>query len=63
MTDRQTLSILLTARQYEMWEFKKNYKEKCGFFPSNAEIAIFMGIKQPAVSRLQKRISEKLSKC
>ncbi len=63
MTDRQTLRMLLTSRQFELWEFKKNYKEKCGFFPTQREIGIFMGISQVAVSRLQKRISVKLSKC
>lgn len=63
MTDRSKLEILLTRRQFEMWEFKKIYKENCGFFPIQAEIAVFMQISQPAVCKMQKRINKKLSIC
>lgn len=63
MTDRQILSAILTARQYEMWLFKKNYKENCGKFPTQTEIGLFMGITRTAVNKLQKRINNKLSNC
>ena len=63
MTDVNILRAILTPRQFEMWEIKKNFIKSYHREPKQSEIAFLMRISQPEVSRLQKRISKKLSKC
>ena len=70
MTDRAThqvqdddkmLRMILTGRQYEMWEFKKNFAKNYYRPPKQSEIAVFMRISQGSVSKMNARIVEKLS--
>ena len=62
ITDPDILRLVLTGKQYKLWEIKKKFINVHRREAKQCEIAILMGISQQAVSRLQKRISEKLMK-
>jgi DNA-directed RNA polymerase specialized sigma subunit len=63
MTDIRILKSILTPRQYEVWEFKKNIKKVYNRTPTQREIGLVFGISQVSVCKIFKRINEKLSKC
>ncbi len=61
MTDTEkVIKMVLTARQYEMWQIKKDFFNIYHRPPKQSEIAPLMGIKRSAVARMQKRIDKRL---
>ncbi len=61
MTDTEkVIKMVLTARQYTFWQIKKDFLQIHGKHAKQSEIACIMGIKRSAVSRMQKRIGNRL---